>query len=376
VNMQLLLQTFAALMQTMAAAVQGSASQLLDLSVGSVLRAILEANAAVALWVQWLIVQVLGVTRAATSTGPDLDSWMADYSLTRLPATLAAGAVTLARYTTTLTAFIPVGTQIRSADGSQSFTVTAAPSNSAYNASLNGYTLAAGVASLIVPVAASTPGAAGNLQPGTATVLGSAIAGVDTVTNALPFAGGADAETDTAFRARFANYIQSLSLATPLAVATALQGVQQGLTYAIAENTAAGGATQPGSFLITLDDGSGNPPASLLSAATAAVEAVRPIGSVFAVLPPTLYPATISMTLTVANPTTLPVAIAAVTAALTAALNALPIGAPLPWSRLAQIAYDASPLVANVTGVTLNGATADLIIPGYGVIKTGTLAIA
>jgi uncharacterized phage protein gp47/JayE len=374
--MQLMLQTFAALMQTMAAAVQGSASQLIDLSVGSVLRAILEANAAVALWVQWLIVQVLGVTRAATSTGTDLDSWMADYSLTRLPATSAAGAVTLARYTTTLTAFIPVGTQIRSADGSQSFSVTADPTNAAFNATLNGYTLGAGVASLIVPVAASTPGAAGNLQPCTATVLGSAIAGVDTVTNALPFAGGADAEIDAAFRARFVNYIQSLSLATPLAVATALQGVQQGLTYAIAENTAVGGTTQAGSFLITLDDGSGNPPASLLSAAAAAVEAVRPIGSVFAVLPPTIYPASITMTLSVANPTTLPVAIAAVTAALTSTINALPIGAPLPWSRLAQIAYDASPLVTNVTGVTLNGTSADLVIPGYGVIMAGSLGIA
>jgi uncharacterized phage protein gp47/JayE len=207
-------------------------------------------------------------------------------------------------------------------------------------------------------------------------VLGSAIAGVDTVTNALPFAGGADAEIDAAFRARFVNYIQSLSLATPLAVATALQGVQQGLTYAIAENTAVGGTTQAGSFLITLDDGSGNPPASLLSAAAAAVEAVRPIGSVFAVLPPTIYPASITMTLSVANPTTLPVAIAAVTAALTSTINALPIGAPLPWSRLAQIAYDASPLVTNVTGVTLNGTSADLVIPGYGVIMAGSLGIA
>jgi uncharacterized phage protein gp47/JayE len=372
----LLLQTFAALMQTMAASVQGAASQLIDLSVGSVLRAILEANAAVALWVQWLIVQVLGVTRAATSAGSDLDSWMADYSLTRLPATPAVGAVTLARYTTTLTAFIPVGTQVRSADGSQSFSVTADPTNAAFSATLNGYTLGAGVASLIVPLVASNLGAAGNLQPGTATVLGSAIAGVDTVINALPFAGGADAETDPAFRARFSGYIQSLSLATPLALATALQGVQQGLSYAIAENTAAGGATQPGSFLVTLDDGSGNPPASLLSAATAAVEAVRPIGSVFAVLPPTIFRAGITMTIAVANAATLPAAIAAVTAALTAALNALPIGAPLPWSRLAQIAYDASPLITNVTGVTLNGSTADLVIPGYGVIKAGTLGIA
>jgi hypothetical protein len=67
---------------------------------------------------------------------------------------------------------------------------------------------------------------------------------------------------------------------------------------------------------------------------------------------------------------------AAVGSAVTGFINALPIGAPLPWSRLAQIAYDASPLVTNVTGVTLNGTSADLVIPGYGVIMAGSLGIA
>ena len=66
--MQLSLQNFSTLVEGMAASVQGAAS-LLDLTVGSVLRAILEANAAVALWLQWLIVQVLATTRLATSTG-------------------------------------------------------------------------------------------------------------------------------------------------------------------------------------------------------------------------------------------------------------------------------------------------------------------
>ena len=68
------LQTFTTLVQNMAAGVQGSAAQLIDLSVGSVLRALLEACASVALWMQWLILQVLSMTRAATSSGADLDS--------------------------------------------------------------------------------------------------------------------------------------------------------------------------------------------------------------------------------------------------------------------------------------------------------------
>lgn len=67
--MQLSLQNFTTLMQNMAAAVQSASAQLLDLTVGSTLRAVLEANASVALWMQWLILLVLQTTRAATSTG-------------------------------------------------------------------------------------------------------------------------------------------------------------------------------------------------------------------------------------------------------------------------------------------------------------------
>lgn len=95
--MQLSLRTFSTLVQNMAAAVQASAMQLLDLTVGSTLRAVIEANASIALWMQWLILQVLRITRAATSSGADLDSWMADLSVTRLPAIAATGIVTFSR---------------------------------------------------------------------------------------------------------------------------------------------------------------------------------------------------------------------------------------------------------------------------------------
>ncbi len=64
-----LASTFTTLMQNMAAAVEASATQLLDLTVGSTLRAVLEANASIALWMQWLILLVLRTTRAATSNG-------------------------------------------------------------------------------------------------------------------------------------------------------------------------------------------------------------------------------------------------------------------------------------------------------------------
>ena len=94
--MQLQLQSFASLVGSASAAVQGSARQLVDLTVGSTLRALLEASASIALWVQWLIVQVLQTTRAGTAEGADLDSWMADFGVARLAPVAVSLSIALA----------------------------------------------------------------------------------------------------------------------------------------------------------------------------------------------------------------------------------------------------------------------------------------
>src|SRR5579875_239312 len=225
--MNLNLQDFPTLMRGMAAGVQGASSALIDLTVGSVLRAVLEANASLALWLQWLIVQVLSVTRATTSNGPDLDSWMADYGITRLPAVAATGSVTFARFTPGIAALVPVGTVVRSTDGSESFAVVADATNAAYSAASNGYLVAAAASAVNATVQAVTPGAAGNVQAGGITVLAAAIAGIDTVVNAGALTNGMDAESDTALRARFSSWAASLSRATPVAIRFAAAGVQQ-----------------------------------------------------------------------------------------------------------------------------------------------------
>ena len=146
--MQLSLRTFNTLVQSMAAAVEASATQLLDLTVGSTLRAVLEANASIGLWMQWLILQVLRTTRAATSNGADLDSWMADLTLTRLPAVAATGTVTFSRFTPGMSALIPAGALVRTADGTQTFAVSVDTAQPSWSAASNGYVVAAGVASL------------------------------------------------------------------------------------------------------------------------------------------------------------------------------------------------------------------------------------
>ena len=372
--MKLQLQDFPTLVRGMAAGVQGASGALIDLTVGSVLRAVLEANASLALWLQWLIVQVLSTTRAATSSGADLDSWMADYSVARMPAVAATGSVTFARFTPGLATAVPLGTQVRSTDGTQSFTVVADTANPAWNATANAYQVAANASAVTLPVQAVAPGSAGNMQPGGITVLATAIAGIDTVTNAAAFTNGLDAEGDAALRGRFTNWAASLSRATPLAVRAAAAGVQQNVQTAIAEQVDTAGNPRAASFVLTVDDGSGAPSADLIGRVASAVENVRPVGITYAVQPPRLVPASIALTLTVSgsNKNAL---IGPVATAITAFVNALPIGASLPVSRIATLAYGVDPGIVNVTGIAINGGTGDVVPPWNGAVKATSVTV-
>lgn len=360
----------------MAASVQGAAQSLLDLTVGSVLRAILEANASVALWMQWLIVQCLATTRLATSSGADCDSFGADFGFTRLPAAAASGEVTFARFTAGMPAFIPVGTAVSTAANTQSFVVVGDAGNPAYSAASGGFVLAAGVASLNVAVVASTPGAAGNVQPGAVSLLGSAISGVDTVTNGSALTGGIDAESDVAFRARFGNFLGGLSRATNIAIGSAIAGIQQGLSYNISENVNQAGGVQMGFFVVTVDDGSGHPPAGLLATVQQAVNAIRPVGTGFAVQGPVVMPADVSVTIITSAGASHAAAVAAVATAIEEYIASLPIGATLSYTRLAQLAYDASGVVVNLADLLLNGGTMDLVPPLFGAVRAGTVTVA
>jgi uncharacterized phage protein gp47/JayE len=373
--MQLSLQNFSTLMQNMAAAVQAAAAQLLDLTVGSTLRAVLEANASVALWMQWLILLVLQTTRAATSTGSDLDSWMADFALTRLPAAAATGIVTFGRFTVVGTALVPVGALVRTSDGTQTFVVSIDTTNADWNALQNGYVMPTTAGTMTVPVTAQTAGSGGNVQAGSITLLASAIPGIDTVTNGAAFVNGLDAETDAAFRARFQNYIDSRSRATALAVGYAVNSIQQGLVYTIQENQDARGNVLMGSFIVTVDDGSGYPSTTLLSTVQTAVDAVRPVGSIFSIQPPAVTVVNVSLMLTVTGSTTVAQLAGSVATALTGFIDTLPIGAPLPVSRVSQLAYAVSGAISNVTQVQLNGAGIDIAPAANGVVKVGQVAV-
>jgi uncharacterized phage protein gp47/JayE len=374
--MQLSLQTFSTLMERMAASVQGAAQSLLDLTVGSALRAILEANASVALWMQWLIVQCLATTRLATSSGPDCDSFGADFGFMRLPAVPASGEVMFSRFTPGMPAFIPVGTVVSTAANTQSFLVVGDATNPAYSAAGGGFVLAAGVAGLTVPAVASVAGSAGNVQPGAITLIGTAISGVDTVTNGNALTGGIDAESDVAFRARFSNFLGGLARATNIAIGSAITGIQQGLSYNISENVNQAGGVQMGFFVVTVDDGSGHPSSGLLATVQQAVNAIRPVGTGFAVQGPVVMLADVSVTIVTSAGASHAAAVAVVAAAIEDYIASLPIGGTLSYTRLAQLAYDATGAVVNLSGLLLNGSTMDLVPPLFGAVRAGTVAVA
>lgn len=369
-------KTFTELVRGQVVAIQGTAARLLDLSVGSILRAVVEANAAsVGLWLQGLILKLLATTRAATSEGEDLNSWMADFDFDRLPAKAATGDVTFSRFTTTEQAVVPIGATVQTGDGSQGYTVTLDADNANYDAGLGGYVLAIGTPSISVPVKADTAGAAGNAQAGQINVITKSIPRVDTVTNAVTFDNGYDEETGTAFRARFWAYIASLSRGTKAAIIFAITSVQQGVVYKLVENESYAGDEDDGYFYVVVDDGSGTPTTEFIDSINNATDVYRGFTVRFGIFPPVVVAADVAMTATIADGYDAVATKALADEAVTAYIASLAIGETLRYTRLDQVAYNASPGITNISGLTLNGGTSDLPATQKQVIKPNTVVV-
>jgi uncharacterized phage protein gp47/JayE len=373
--MNLNLKAFSQLVEDMGAALQSSASNLIDVSVGSVIRAIFEANASVVLWLQWLILQVLQTTRASTSNGPDLDSWMLDFGQTRLPAVRSTGIVSFSRFVDNLPATIPVGTMVKTTDGSLSFSVTQDQTLSVWQPGPAAYVLPSGIGSADLPVICTTGGSIGNVLANTITVIAASLPGVDQVNNANPLSNGTDAESDAAFRNRFQSYLASRSRATLAAVQNAIANVQQGLDVVVEENTAPDGAAQVGSFLVIVDDGTGYPSSGLLSNIASAVDAVRPIGTTFAVVPPQVLVVNVSLTAVLTFTVTASLSTPSIQNYVAIYLNSLPIGRGASVTRVAQNGYLAGAGIENITGIQLNGSSSDVAVPVGTVIKAGQIVV-
>jgi uncharacterized phage protein gp47/JayE len=363
--------------RTFVTAVQAAANDAVDSSDGSITLALGQAVTGAALWLQAQIAQVLGLTRASTSFGSDLDSWMADFFFDRLPGKETTGLETFSRFTATKQAVVPVGSLVSTGPGGGQYIVTTDPTNPAYNVTLNGYVAAANVASVTVPISATVAGLAGNVLANTITSFVQPIPGFDTCTNAADLTNGFDAETDPSFLARFQDYIQSLRKGTVLAIRFAILSLQQGLTCVILENVATDGSTDNGFLTIVVDDGTGAPPDSLLEAASDAIDLdVRAAGIRYAIIGPTVDSVVISLTVGSIDSTLHTADTEAAQAAILTYVNALQAGATLVWSRLYQLAFDASENINSVSAILINSGTSDIVPTATQVIKTTSVTVA
>jgi uncharacterized phage protein gp47/JayE len=362
--MALSIQTLQGILQGAVAAIQSACSAITSIGSGSPALAIAQADAS-----QWSVQQaniwyVYSATRLSSSTGTDVDTFVNDFGLYREPATSAVGNVTLS-LSTGSSATILVGQQVLTGDGTQAFAVTEDAANPYWNTAAAGYVLP------VVPVAAVTPGSAGNVSAGAISLFGDAIAGFTGVTNQVAFVGGLDVESDAALKVRFIGYVASLEAATYEAVVSAINGVQQGLTCFVRPCINPAGVFQPGYFTVIVDDGSGTPPTSLLNAVFAAVDKVRPITVWFSVQPPTVVQANITLTLTVLGNGKAAL-IPQVAEAIEAYVNTLPVGTALSLTKVSAIAYGVSATITNVSGVLIDNIAADLVASPTQVVKVTT----
>lgn len=369
-------KNFTALVTDFAASVQGASNILIDFTIGSVLRAIGQASSGVALWLQGLVLQAITLTRAATSQGSDLDSWMADFGVTRVAAVAATGNVSFSRVTASVATVVPVGAQVATGDGTQTFTVIAQPLNPLYSAGQNGYPVAIGVSSLAVPVQAAVGGAGGNVLIGTISVLKTGIPAIDSVTNASAFTNGSAAETDAALRARFVLFLNQLSLGTGAAIQFAIGALQSGLQSTVTENRDSNLTTvDNGMISVYIDDGSGATPGGVVTAAFNAANLVRAAGTRIGVNAATKLIANVTFTIATAAGYDHPTLVGQAAIAVTSYINGLGLGNGLPFTMIEFIAYGASPGITNVTGITVNGFTADLTATAAQTIKAGTVVV-
>ncbi|PIZ04368.1 MAG: baseplate protein [Gammaproteobacteria bacterium CG_4_10_14_0_8_um_filter_38_16] len=354
-------KSFQTLVNDQVTAVQGATATPIDFNVGTNELALVEANAGMGVFLEYLANSILALARAATSTGVDLDSWIAQFPMKpRLAGVKSSGNVQFSRFTASSSATIPVGSLVKSTDFTLSFEVIADDTNVYYNSSLKAYVIPALTTQIPVKVQCLTAGTIGNVSPNVITVIASPISGVDTINNLVAFTNGKNSETDAELRARFILYINSLSRAVLIAYANAISSIPEIIRYNVVENKTYAGAVQEGYVYTVIDDGTGSPPADLIDKAYAAIQTVRGLAIQNDVFGPDPQAVNIIIDLTILPVTTEAVITELVTDALSNYINNLAFNEVLPYSRIFEIVYDASPYIINATNLTLNGGTTDL----------------
>lgn len=333
--------------------------------------AIFQSTATQLVFFEFLLQAVVGMARLSTSTGADVDSFVADFGITRLPATYASGPVTLTALSPPANqVIIPVGTIVQSPGGAYQYQLIADPTQTAYDAVLNAYILQANQTSITATVQALQSGSTQNVQANILTQFGAAIAGVDTVTNPSPIQNGKDAETDSALKTRFVQFFAALSKATMAAILYAMNSVQQGLDINLLENENQNGAAQNGFFTAVAEDGSGTLPSTLQTALYNAINLVRAFTVNFTVVGPTVLNPTVALNIRVAPGYASATVIANVVTAILDYVGTLTIGQTLYLNQLVGVAESVAGVVSvQPASALINRVAQDLVATGFQLIR-------
>ena len=366
-------QSFATMVQNQIASIQTAASTLINFTSGSILRAYVQANAGVSVWLESLALQVAALSRYSTSYGADADTWGLDWGYYRAQGGVSSGQVTFYRYTPTNAATVPVGLIVMTADGTQTFTVVADTTNAAWNGS-NGFTIAPGISSVTVTCQSVNYASATNVAANSITLIQGSVSGVDYCNNTSPFTGGAGAQTDAAYKTGFPPYLLTLARGTVGAITGAVTGIQTGAQCNVIENYTYVGAPQAGFLTVIVDDGTGSPGTTFMTAAQTAVNNMRSGGIQVGVYAPTIITANVTFTISTSSGYVHASLVTLAQNAVTGYINSLLDGQQLSWSYIADVIYASSPGIYDVTNVLLNGGTADLVPASViYVIKAGTV---
>ena len=263
--MPLPIQTFQQIVNEQITAMNANSNELLNFTPGSVLLALVQSNAANSIWLQALATQLLAVTRLSTSSGTDVDTFIADFGFSRFQGNIATGNVTFSRNTSTIQGTVQVGTIVSVASDNLTFIVTKDTTNPNWNATLGLYVLPVSTGSITVPASCQTSGSLGNVVANAINTINSqstTTTFVDSVTNSAAFANGSDPWSDSLTKQNFVLYIQSLSRATKQAIQEAIVTTvspdgQIPFRYNLVENELENGSSNLGYFYAVIDNGLG-----------------------------------------------------------------------------------------------------------------------
>jgi hypothetical protein len=352
-------RSFNQIVTNISTGIQGRASRLIDFGQGSPLRAIAEGFAGLFLWFQAMVLLLLQAARLSTASGEDVDTFTGDFQVYRLRAQAASGVALLSRTTVSnTTVFIPVGSLFQTQDGDQKYTVTANPTFTGWSAALSGYTLAANTRSIQVPILAIAAGADGNVIAGAINQFASPLTGLDIVTNPAALLNGFDSEPDQRLKDRFAAFILGLSRGDYFGTEYAILSTGITVQWTLTEDFDYAGNWRPGYYYVVADDGSGAPSGDFMTAVTAAVNSVRPLGVQAGCFPPLVNDVVVSMIIATSSGYDHNTVCGLVAQALEDNINLLGLGNGLDFAILASWAYIV-PGVTRVTSVLLNGLSGD-----------------